>query len=175
MMLLKIPLENLGEASSLGHLSHKQDVSMHLQTSESSSTGISAQIETDKCTNILFNVIHFPFLVAFQCYFSFSSCWKVVSKWWWRGGFPGDPEVHCQHRVSFFGSVWQWPQTGQWEILKNWVLISVWSSESNQNQGPHHNLGQIHIFTSDSSKSPVGCTWGQLCIKSRGNKKNVNL
>ncbi|XP_029702157.1 vacuolar protein sorting-associated protein 13C isoform X2 [Takifugu rubripes] len=38
MMLLKIPLENLGEASSLGHLSHKQDVSVHLQTSESSST-----------------------------------------------------------------------------------------------------------------------------------------
>lgn len=54
MMLLKIPLENLGEASSLGHLSHKQDVSVHLQTSESSSTGISVQIETDKCTNILF-------------------------------------------------------------------------------------------------------------------------
>lgn len=66
MMLLKIPLENLGEASSLGHLSHKQDVSVHLQTSESSSTGISVQIETDKYTNILFKVIHFPFLVIFN-------------------------------------------------------------------------------------------------------------
>lgn len=54
MMLLKIPLENLGEASSLGHVSHKQDVSLHLKTSESSSTGISVQIETDKCANILF-------------------------------------------------------------------------------------------------------------------------
>lgn len=79
MMLLKIPLENLGEASSLGHLSHKQDVGVHLQTSESSSTGISVQIETDKCTNILFKVIHFLVLVAFPCAFSFSSCWKVVS------------------------------------------------------------------------------------------------
>lgn len=79
MMLLKIPLENLGEASSLGHLSHKQDVSVHLQTSESSSTGMSVQTETDKCTNILFKVLHFPVLVDFRCTFSFSSCWKVVS------------------------------------------------------------------------------------------------
>lgn len=42
-MLLRIPLENLGEADSLGNLSHKQDVGMHLQTSEGASTGMQAK------------------------------------------------------------------------------------------------------------------------------------
>lgn len=67
-MLLKIPLENLGEASSLGQPSHKQDVSVHLQTSESSSTGTSVQIEADRSLQ----VIHFPLVVDFRCDFSFS-------------------------------------------------------------------------------------------------------
>lgn len=45
-MLLRIPLENVGEASSLGPLSQKQDVGVHLQTSGSASTGIPAQLQT---------------------------------------------------------------------------------------------------------------------------------
>lgn len=67
-MLLKIPLENLGEASSLGPLSHKRDVSLHLQTPESSSTGTSVQIEAGRSLQ----VIHFPLVVDFRCDFSFS-------------------------------------------------------------------------------------------------------
>lgn len=38
-MLLRIPLENLGEASSLEPLSQKQDVGVNLQTSGSAPTG----------------------------------------------------------------------------------------------------------------------------------------
>lgn len=47
-MLLRIPLENLGEASSLGHLSQKQDVGVHLQTSERAPPGMLAQTQTSQ-------------------------------------------------------------------------------------------------------------------------------
>lgn len=47
-MLLRIPLENLGEASSLGQRSHKQDAGVHVQTCESASTGTPAQTQTSQ-------------------------------------------------------------------------------------------------------------------------------